>query len=252
MAHEEWLERAEIYGLGALDGDELSQFEAHLTGCRVCEHHLNETRDTLTVFVRSLTPLTPPQQVKARLLHQINPEVAPSIRESTRTRWFPWSISAGAFAAAGLLFMLTWNLYTTRQELQRLQKDVASIQAGSILHETSIQFLSDPHARSAHLKGLAPSPEAMGHLLWNPETGKGVLITMGLPKNTPDKVYELWAIAGEEPLPLGTFSVEDKPHSLLKIPSLPQGKSFDKFAVTLEPAGGVPKPTGPMHLLGSV
>jgi len=39
---------------------------------------------------------------------------------------------------------------------------------------------------------------------------------------------------------------------LLKIPSLPQGKSFDKFAVTLEPAGGVPKPTGPMHLLGTV
>jgi anti-sigma-K factor RskA len=129
---------------------------------------------------------------------------------------------------------------------------VASIQAGSILHETSIQFLSDPHARSAHLKGLAPSPDAMGHLLWNPETGKGVLITMGLPKNTPDKVYELWAIAGDQPVPAGTFSVEDKPHTLLKIPSLPQGKSFDKFAVTLEPAGGVPKPTGPMLLLGSL
>ena len=30
MAHEEWLERAEIYGLSALDGDELTQFEAHL------------------------------------------------------------------------------------------------------------------------------------------------------------------------------------------------------------------------------
>jgi anti-sigma-K factor RskA len=252
MAHEEWLERAEIYGLGALDGDELSQFEAHLVGCGVCERHLRETRENLTFFARSLAPVTPPQQVKARLLHQINPVVAPSIRERTRSRWFPWSISAGAFAAAGLLFMLTWNLYTTRQELQRLQKEVASIQAGSILHETSIQFLSDPHARSAHLKGLAPSPDAMGHLLWNPETGKGVLITMGLPKNTPDKVYELWAIAGNEPMPAGTFSVEDKPHSLLKIPSLPQGKSFDKFAVTLEPAGGVPKPTGPMLLLGSL
>ena len=252
MAHEEWLERAEIFGLGALDGDERSQFEAHLAGCRVCEDHLRESREILAVVARSLAPVVPPQQVKARLLHQINPEVAPSIREGTRSRWFPWGISAGAFAAAGLLMTMTWSLYTTRQELQRLQKEVASIQTGSILHETSIQFLSDPHARSAHLKGLAPSPDAMGHLLWNPETGKGVLITMGLPKNTPDKVYELWAIAGDEPVPAGTFSVEDKPHTLLKIPSLPQGKSFDKFAVTLEPAGGVPKPTGPMHLLGSL
>jgi anti-sigma-K factor RskA len=253
MAHEEWLERAEIYGLGALDSDELSEFEAHLAaGCRICEIHVGETRETLTVLSRSLPPIVPPQQVKARLLHQINPVVAPPIREGARSRWFPWSIGAGAFAAAGLLFMVTWNLHTTRQELQRLQKEVASIQAGSTLHETSIQFLSDPHARSAHLKGLAPSPDAMGHLLWNPETGNGVLITMGLPKNTPDKVYELWAIAGDEPVPAGTFSVEDKPHTLLKIPSLPQGKSFDKFAVTLEPAGGVPKPTGPMHLLGNL
>jgi anti-sigma-K factor RskA len=120
------------------------------------------------------------------------------------------------------------------------------------LHETGIEFLSDPRAQSVHLKGLAPSPGAVGHLLWNPESRKGILITQGLPKNTPDKVYELWAIAGDEPVPMGTFSVEDKPHTLLKIPSLPQGKSFDKFAVTLEPAGGVPKPTGPMHLLGSV
>ena len=115
-----------------------------------------------------------------------------------------------------------------------------------------IEFLSDPRAQSVHLKGLAPSPGAVGHLLWNPESRKGILITQGLPKNTPDKVYELWAIAGDEPVPMGTFSVEDKPHTLLKIPSLPQGKSFDKFAVTLEPAGGVPRPTGPMHLLGSV
>jgi anti-sigma-K factor RskA len=253
MAHEEWLERAEIYGLSALDGDERTQFEAHLAAeCPVCERHVRETRESLAVLARSLAPLTPPPQVKARLLHQITPVVASSIRENTRSRWFPWGISAGAFAAAGLLITMTWSLYTTRQELQRLQKEVASIQAGSILHETSIQFLSDPHAQSVHLKGLAPSPGAVGHLLWTPESGKGILITQGLPKNTPDKVYELWAIAGDEPVPAGTFSVEDKPHTLLKIPSLPQGKPFDKFAVTLEPAGGVPKPTGPMLLLGSL
>ena len=66
MAHEEWLERAEIYGLSALDGDELIQFEAHLAaGCPVCEGHVRETRESLAVLARSLAPLTPPQQVKA-------------------------------------------------------------------------------------------------------------------------------------------------------------------------------------------
>ena len=49
----------------------------------------------------------------------------------------------------------------------------------------------------------------------------------------------------------GIFDVDEAGHAFLKVPPLPRGKRFDKFAVTLEPAGGVPKPTGPMHLLGS-
>jgi len=36
------------------------------------------------------------------------------------------------------------------------------------------------------------------------------------------------------------------------MPPLAQEKSFDKFAVTIEPAPGVVKPTGPMVLLGNV
>jgi len=36
------------------------------------------------------------------------------------------------------------------------------------------------------------------------------------------------------------------------MPALAGGKNFDKFAVTVEPAAGVPKPTGPMVLLGSL
>src|SRR5262245_17029862 len=130
MAHEEWFERAEIYGLGALDGDELVQFEAHLAACPVCDRRIRETREELAVVARSLPPLTPPPQVKARLLHQISPEVAAPIQEKTRSGWFSWGIGAGAFAAAGLLIAMTWNLYATRQELHTLQKDVASIQTG--------------------------------------------------------------------------------------------------------------------------
>jgi anti-sigma-K factor RskA len=251
--HGNWLERGEIYALGALDGQDLKEFEAHLaSGCSICEAYLRETRETLTLLHRSLKLLTPPPEIKARLLRQVTPVDAPSIRERLRFSWLWSGVSAGAFVAAGLLIALSWSLHTTRQELQKLRTDVATIQAAAVLHETGIQFLSDPHARMVHLTGLAPSPEATGHLLWNPVSRKGMFITAGLPKNAPDKVYELWAISGDEPVPAGTFAVEEKPQTLLRLPPLPEGKSLDKFAVTLEPAGGVPRPTGPMHLLGSL
>jgi len=41
MNHEEWLARAEFYALGALDGEELSLFEAHLApGCASCKSRM--------------------------------------------------------------------------------------------------------------------------------------------------------------------------------------------------------------------
>jgi hypothetical protein len=46
--------------------------------------------------------------------------------------------------------------------------------------------------------------------------------------------------------------VDQEGRALLRLPPLPEAKTFDKFAVTLEPAGGVLKPSGPMHLLGGL
>ena len=63
MNHEEWLTQADIYALGALDGDELTAFEAHLaTGCSECAQHLRTTREALTLLPRSLTSV-PPRRV---------------------------------------------------------------------------------------------------------------------------------------------------------------------------------------------
>ena len=44
--HEHWTEQGEIFALGALDGGEREDFEAHLAaGCAICEAHVRETRE---------------------------------------------------------------------------------------------------------------------------------------------------------------------------------------------------------------
>jgi anti-sigma-K factor RskA len=102
------------------------------------------------------------------------------------------------------------------------------------------------------LAGLPPNSRASAHLLWNPATRAGVLLTSGLPLIPSDRVYELWAIAGKEAVRAGIFQVDEAGHGFLRLDPLPKRKRFDKFAVTSEPAGGLPQPTGPMYLLGSV
>jgi anti-sigma-K factor RskA len=316
LNHDTWLEQAEIYALGALDGEELARFEAHLAaGCPQCEHRLRETREALTLLPRSLQPVAPPAAVKARLLAQIGADPASSLLELSRRRRRWWGLGVGALVAAGLLIALGFDVYRTRRELQRvdgvvsalraqlaqreealqalrvdlsearqalqqaeeriaslhielarqeerLQAErlelqrveavVADLQAELAERDATLRLLASPQVRLVRLAGLAPSPGATGQLLWNPAARTGLLLTSGLPAIPRDKIYELWAIAGNEPIPAGLFAVDEAGHALLRLPTLPKTKRFTRFAVTLEPAGGVPKPTGPMLLLGGV
>lgn len=316
MNHDEWLERAAIYALGALDGEELTQFERHLAdGCPTCAERLRETQETLTLLPRSLTPIAPPSGVRVRLLEQIAVEgTSPRPVQRFRTRRW-WGVGVSALMAAGLLLALSVNLYRTRQELHRVQGMlstlqetlaqreqtlrtlsadleharqelqrvelvaatlraelakreetiqaerqelrrvegvVAALQTALAEQEGALRVLSSPQVRLVRLSGLPLSPGATGQLLWNPTARTGLFLTSGLPQTPRGRIYELWAIAGDEPIPAGVFGVDEGGHALLRLPELPRAKRFSKFAVTLEPAGGLPKPSGPMYLLGNL
>jgi hypothetical protein len=48
MDHENWLELADVYAAEALDGEDLSEFNAHLAaGCPLCQARIRETHEAL-------------------------------------------------------------------------------------------------------------------------------------------------------------------------------------------------------------
>ncbi len=61
-------------------------------------------------------------------------------------------------------------------------------------------------------------------------------------------MYELWAIAAGKPFPEGVFTVRPDGRGSVRVDAIPGVASVDVFAVMLEPAGGVPSPTGDMYL----
>jgi anti-sigma-K factor RskA len=253
--HEHWREQGEIYALGALDGEELTEFEAHLaSGCKICEAYVRDTRETLAVLHRSLSPKTPPLAIKTRVLDQVAPQgIARSRHEKNPwLNWNWWGLGIGAVATAVVALVLTSSLTRTRSELEKAQAQLVATQIESAQKDELLQLLSSSDIRLIELKGLEAAPAASAKLIWNPVARSGILMTNGLPKTPTDKAYELWGIAGTEPIPAGVFRVNDQGQARLRMPVLAQGKDFDKFAVTLEPAAGVEKPSGPMVLLGSL
>ena len=69
MDHDEWLEQADVYALGALDADELAQFETHVPDCSLCRERLKEFGEAITLIPKSFALRIPPSEVKSRIFY---------------------------------------------------------------------------------------------------------------------------------------------------------------------------------------
>lgn len=91
-------------------------------------------------------------------------------------------------------------------------------------------------------------PKGSAHLMYNAKMG--LLMYDGEIAPAPAaKTYQLWLVPVKgDPISLGVFSGQPD-HWVMKVP---EGVPPKWFQVTLEPAGGMPRPTGPMVLMGTV
>lgn len=103
---------------------------------------------------------------------------------------------------------------------------------------------------------LAPTPgtrtASRGSAIFNPEQQKAMVLVSAL-SPTVGKDYELWIIRGKDAINAGLLRPGPDGRSLVTVdPKLLQAGRPDKFAVTVEPAGGSEKPSTPPFLVGDV
>ena len=109
-------------------------------------------------------------------------------------------------------------------------------------------LLRIPNVKAVSLTGSDMAKRAAGVLLYDSRTQKVWLYSVNLPECPAGTTYQLWAIH-DKPMSIGIFQMDrgDTAHLLVKkVPSFTDAKTF---AVSLEPSGGRPQPTGPMYLL---
>ena len=241
MTHEAMDLHAAAYALGALDGEELLEFERHrAAGCDRCETFLRDSREAL-VSVEESAPLpAPPPFVKETLMRRAASEGRAS-RRTPRPGWLPWMI---ATAAAMAVAALASGLYVSSRyeaRLERLARD-----ATSSAHLAAL--LREPGTRLVTLQGTGPASQAHGRVVWHDVAG-GQLVVDGLPRVPEGKAYELWAFRSGTPWPAGVFHVDEAGRAAVGVATA--GGAVDGFAITVEPAGGVPAPTGPIVLVSA-
>lgn len=251
------------YALDALDGDDLVRFREHLAeGCPTCEVVVRDSHEALAALARQALPVIPPASVKSALLARIAVGAAtsaPSARRS-RPRWVPWAVGTAAAVVVVATAFVTGMLVAGRYQAEvgrlsaetaalreRVQRDEAALREQLVASARVLDLLADPATRVVTLRGGDPAARATGRVVWN-DAGGGHLFVADLPPAPPGKTYELWTITGRAPRPAGLFDVDASGRAGRRLEPVGEGGPVDVFAITLEPAGGVPAPTGPIVL----
>lgn len=251
--HDKFDELIPVYALGALEGDELKEIEDHLRGdCPLCRENLGEMEKVVCLIPYSLPPTSPSLKVKDSLLGRIKPkkQVRESYDSGFRQRLRPvWFGLAWAMALILLITQFITNL-SLRGAIEDKQLEIAGLKERVNRQSQITQFLENPNVVIINLVGLEPRLEARGRVLWDTKRNTAFFYGLHLPKAPSGKTYQLWVIADNSPKSAGIFKVDKEGNNVMKLDFLPEPFQIQKFAVTLEPEGGLPQPTGEMYLVG--
>jgi anti-sigma-K factor RskA len=253
------------YALGALDGEDLRALAEHLAGgCDECRRQLALWQGDLETLAAEIPPVQPAETTRARVLRLAGATPAATLTAMPRRTSPPWWMAA---AAVLLLALAVWGLAgrarmagevrrlaSERDRLSRrvetLSQEVTRARTDAERAALALQVLNAPSVQAVSMAGQGPAPGAAGRTYVNPRTRDALFYAFDLPRLPDEKTYQLWFIAAGKPVSAGTFAVDPRGAASLRVERIADARSIQAWAVTIEPRGGVPQPTGAFVLKG--
>ena len=223
---------AAAYALDALDPMERRRFEAHYPECPECRDEVVGFRET-AARLSATAPVPLPADLKARVMaevtttRQLPPQVAPAAPRRGRPALISLAAAVVVIALVGFAFVVS------RSGSDGTAQELAAV-------------LSSPDAVTVDLEG-----EVGGTLrvVYSESRDQAVLVGSGLDEVGADRTYQLWTVSGTEPSSAVVFLPGDEGEVESSVTA--PGVSPDAWAVTVEPEGGSPAPTGDIIFQGS-
>ena len=254
--HDALRDQVALYAIGALSGAERAALEAHLTGCAACTAELSASLPVGAALALIVPQFDPPASLRAAILADARRTASPT-RAAAAAPWTAWLAAAAMFVATAGLGIYVFDL---RQQVQRLEAqlrdalvrvDEGERRVAVALREAEapLAVLTAPDVRTIALAGQPPAPSASARAYWSRSRGL-VMTGANLPPLPAGRIYQLWFLKGQTPISAGLLA-PDTSGRLRTVLSTPADIADpDVLAVTQEPAGGVPAPTGAIYLAG--
>jgi hypothetical protein len=289
-SHEEASESLEAAALDALPAEMQAAIVAHAEHCPTCGPELRALRETTArlAFAASAPSANGVDahlsRVRARLLARARadltmaadasvagapppppPPLAPPAsplaagRPTRRPRPISLAPALGWALAASLVFAAL--LWRSESALKR-QASALSAQAArdAVVLDTTTRALAASQRELATLSGpqvavmsltASGKPAASALMFWDRASNTWTMYAHDLPKLAAGRTYQVWLVTPSAKISAGTFEPDSTGAAHMQAKYALAPDSLRAVAVTLEPAGGVSQPTGPIVIAGS-
>lgn len=244
-----------------LVGEDLLEYERLLAEpCPECVALLAELRFAATSLGVLAPGRSPRPALKESILTSIQASASPAARPAPRPvprspAFAPWAFAAAAAVLFAVVALDDARLRRQREELTARSSDLAQRleQERSELARRDLRtrVMESDDVRLLFLGGHGPQPNARAKVFWSEKAKRGILLAGSLQPLPPDRQYQLWVFVDGKPVDAGVFDVDPSGRALFESKDLTAIRTAENFAVTVEPRGGVPQPTGPIVLIGS-
>ncbi len=252
--HPQFDEDFELYALGALEGEEREAVELHARGCADCARKVEEARGRMAVLALAAPSQVPPRAVRDRLLRRVGatPTTQAATRREAFRRWMVPVLALTSLVLAIAFGVLTNQNRTLTRRVTELEAARQQQEADTARARAVLDLLTAPDTIKVALVAGEVRPLPQGKAFYHPS--KGLLFyANNLPSLPTNLTYQLWLVPAQgNPISAGIFETDAKGNGSVVLPSLPPGVAAKAFAVTVEPAGGMPQPTGKKVLIGVV
>lgn len=212
-----------LYAFGQLEPEEEGPLLAHVaSGCPRCVGELAAARTIAGHMALAAPPAKPSPAVKAKLLEATAPR--------RNIRLVP--VAAAALLAASVTAIAI--LIPTQRGINGLRAELAA-------------------ARVVSMSGTGPQPQAAARIFWDEQNSTWHIYLANMKPTDPGRAYQLWFITPDQKkVSAAVFDVGRTGVGEIVVRVPREIGKIAVAAVTEEPAGGVPQPTGAIQLVGQL
>jgi anti-sigma-K factor RskA len=271
---------APLYVIGALDEKTAHEVEASLDSATPQQRRaIARWRDVAALLPQALPLQTPPDYIRERLLSRIAEEsqqtpieiaveestsremaeqseakilqfVKPRRAESRIVRWM--LIAATVLLALGFGYLFKRNA-DLAHKLDALAKERDSLSSELAERRRQVDDIVSPQTRVIAMVG-EETPQANAKVVWDTKAQQWAIYVFDLPAPPSDKEYQLWYVTKTaSKISAAVFRTDTAGRTILKLTLPPDALAgLAATAVTLEPRGGSPQPTGKFYLKASI